>query len=173
MVVRGLIATLLALLLGGQFGCCCRGRCPWPDGRMWYGPECGAFYWHEWFSHPPECRDLCNCCGYYNGSANPWIRQGGPSMGPPANWPYDFEAGPGEAIQPTPAQEPTPAPREREMRPMPSEELPAEPMPREPSAAVESQYNEFGQLTSYAEPVESVRASRKLGALRRPTIRSW
>jgi hypothetical protein len=38
--------------------------------RHWMGPECGEFYWSEWFNDPPACCDPCNGCGKFVGPQN-------------------------------------------------------------------------------------------------------
>lgn len=50
---------------------------PWPCGGTWYGPSCGERYWHEWFSHKPECCEPCGCCGqHYTGCHTRWVQGG-------------------------------------------------------------------------------------------------
>jgi hypothetical protein len=134
---RGCYLVLIAVVLASEAGCCC--DC-WPCGKTWCGSQCGEFYWHEWFSHKPECCDPCDCCGNFTGptSRDAYSTGDAPGAAEPAN---------GYFSEPT---EPTPA-----------EELP----PGEPSAA--AYMNEFGQLVSYQRPVDSPNNSRKLGKLRR------
>ncbi len=35
--------------------------------RHWMAPQCGEFYWSEWFNDPPACCDTCNSCGKFVG----------------------------------------------------------------------------------------------------------
>jgi hypothetical protein len=168
MSLRTCQLAMLALVVAVQCGCCCPSRRPWPSGPMWYGPQCGDRYWHEWFSIPPECRDRCNCCGFSTARSSNFVRHGGPPMGPPGNWPDAYAPVPTEA-EPAYLQEQrgAPLPASQMPEPPPSEELP----PLEPSAS--NSFNEFGQVVSYAEPVESPPSSRTLGNPRRPSVRTW
>jgi hypothetical protein len=134
--------VLIAVALASEAGCCCYSDC-WPCGKTWCGSQCGEFYWHEWFSHKPECCDPCDRCGNFIGpTSRDAYSNGGARMNPMAAEPA--------AESYSPSVEPTPA-----------EELP----PDEPSAA--AHVNEFGQVVSYQRPVDSPNNSRKLGKLRR------
>lgn len=132
--------VLIGVVLASEAGCCC--DC-WPCGKTWCGSQCGEFYWHEWFSHKPECCDPCDQCGNFAGPT----RQSAYSDGRNRVAPQAAEPGGEYNAEP--------------MEPTPAEELP----PSEPSASVHT--NEFGQVVSYQRPVDSRNNSRKLGKPRR------
>ncbi len=132
--------ALIAVILASEAGCCC--DC-WPCGKTWCGPQCGEFYWHEWFSHKPDCCEPCDRCGNYTGETKQSTYSNGTARVAP--------------VAAEPAQEYYPEPAE----PAPAEELP----PGEPTAA--AQMNEFGLVTVYQTPVDSPNNSRKLGRPRR------
>jgi len=76
--------SLMLLSLCLQVGCACCGPAilpgydPWPCGKTYYGSSCGCRYWHEWFSHKPQCCDPCNQCGEFTCSNNPYVKTGPP-----------------------------------------------------------------------------------------------
>jgi hypothetical protein len=152
----GYLALIAAALLS-QAGCCCT-DC-WPCGKTWCGPQCGQVFWHEWFSHPPECCDPCDKCGNYTGATR---QSGYPS---PFNSPYEAgyqQGGPPMDAVDSGSTESTTGEYSPELAdPLPAEELP----PGEPSAS--AFMDEFGQAVSYQAPVDSPRNSRKLGTSRR------
>ncbi|HEV3137405.1 MAG TPA: hypothetical protein VGZ26_05865 [Pirellulales bacterium] len=143
--------VLIAVALASEAGCTCPGDC-WPNGKTWCGSECGEFYWHEWFSHKPECCDPCDRCGNYTRPTQRDAYSSGATRVAPR------------------AAEPA-----AEYYPEPAETAPAEELgpggPSEPSAA--AHVNEFGEVVSYEAPVDSPNNSRKLGKPRRAKDSAW
>src|SRR2546430_8833887 len=120
MSLRFCYLALVAVTLATEAGCCCCCDDCWPNGKTWCGPHCGQFWWHEWFSHPPECCDPCDDCGNYCG---PTHSSGYPGYGPGNPPTNGMDYAPAESS----AGEYSPELAD----PLPAEELP----PGEPSAA--------------------------------------
>jgi hypothetical protein len=175
MAWRFCLASLAAMILAAQLGCC--GGC-WPCGKNWCGSQCGEVYWHEWFSLPPDCCDPCTHSGAFCGPNNRFLRRGvfaahGGAVGPY----YDQGETNGDNMRAAPAGEPMrqSAPGPTEARPpvgsgpmtdrfpsddefRTSEELP----PAESSSDSGYRYDD-GRRVAYDEQVDSPRPSRKLG----------
>jgi hypothetical protein len=151
-MLRFCYLALLAVVLAAQSGCCCNDA--WPHGKTWCGSQCGPVFWHEWFSHPPECCDPCDRCGNYNGPS-------GQALYYPGYKPSSLMAG-GETVNDyyAPDEAVTSESSPELAEPIGAEELPA----GQPSAS--AFMNEFGQAVSYNAPIDSPRKSRKLGASR-------
>ncbi len=84
MFARRAYFLLLALTLASSGGCAYEGLCNLRDrlacdyqARHYMGPQCGQFYWSEWFNDPPACCEPCNECGSYKargGCARSYLR---------------------------------------------------------------------------------------------------
>jgi hypothetical protein len=139
---------------------------------------CGCFYWHEWFSHKPQCCDPCNQCGSFTCSHNPYVEAGPPYSRFGAIYSdgtgtsssnASGRAFPPAAGGPTPAEVPpaTPTPAGETdgvfdgyaPEATPSEEMPSEELPPGPTTTMPRPV----RMTSHNGPVDSTRYSRTLG----------
>ena len=175
MLQQRFTAALLGLVLVGSLGCCHRG--PWPCGNTYCGPQCGFFYWHEWFSHKPRCCDPCNFCGDFVCSRNPYVKTGPPYT--PYGELYSDGSGSNEpgAIGETynAPQSPTPAEAEEglmddegpiESTPsdlFPNEVPPDRFRPEELPGPSTQMYRGYGRTASRYGAVDSPPVSRTLG----------
>jgi hypothetical protein len=159
MPLRWIYLLGIAVLLASEAGCCC---CCGPIAeRTWCGCQCGEVWWHEWFSHPPDCCEPCNNCGRFTRSQNPYVESGPSRASQGFAYSGPARRGPAEVVPPGTKYdwaplEPTPS------EPMPSEELPL------PGPSARAHRDELGQTSPGNRPVDSPRTSRKLGSPRRP-----
>lgn len=186
---RSFHLALIAIVLASSTGCC---HTCWPCGDTWCDSQCGQFFWHEWFSFPPDCCEPCDCCGDFVGSRNPWVRRGPPPMGRPngygdgygESYGYAEQNGSGQQFGPAdgemiysqpPRMQPTPY-RQPRMQPTPAQPPRMQPTPAQPRmqpgpgdemplpgpSAKRYYRNELGQVIKNDGTVDSSRTSRRL-----------